>query len=286
MLRCLFEGVRRLDPSIADDMQAHTDCFDIVAWTYPFYKEHHDIEVDRAGIEAVLLQQAPTPLDREQASGWGRRLQLAIHRLVDRLPYLIPKLANEKTTTHIRDLRRYVIDEEGLGQSTRELLKRPLLQAWHDDRPTLLIGHSMGSIISYDTLWQLSVDESEFALDTFVSFGTPLGQTFVQRKLLGAGDDEPRRYPRNIRCWDNVVAVGDQTSIDALLADDFASMTQGSYSTTIRDHRCYNFFRNGGAGGELNVHAEYGYLINAVTATLIADWWREKRGQLTNLIGV
>ena len=29
--------------------------------------------------------------------------------------------------------------------------------------------------------------------------------------------------------------------------------------------------------GELNVHAEYGYLVNKVTAAVVADWWRQQQ---------
>jgi hypothetical protein len=40
----------------------------------------------------------------------------------------------------------------------------------------------------------------------------------------------------------------------------------------ITDIAVYNYFRHQGV---LNVHSEYGYLVNAATATQIRDWWRD-----------
>jgi hypothetical protein len=39
----------------------------------------------------------------------------------------------------------------------------------------------------------------------------------------------------------------------------------------IQDERILNYFR---LDGKLNVHAEYGYLVNEKTAHTIAKWWR------------
>jgi hypothetical protein len=43
---------------------------------------------------------------------------------------------------------------------------------------------------------------------------------------------------------------------------------------SIEDIEIFNAFRQ---DGELNVHAEYGYLANKVTAAVVADWWRRQQ---------
>ncbi len=43
---------------------------------------------------------------------------------------------------------------------------------------------------------------------------------------------------------------------------------------SIDDLELHNYFR---LGGELNTHAEYGYLVNAETARIVTDWWRSVR---------
>ena len=54
VLRCMLEGVRRIDADTADEMAHDEQCFDIVSWTFDFYGTHRDINLDLADIEAVL----------------------------------------------------------------------------------------------------------------------------------------------------------------------------------------------------------------------------------------
>jgi len=82
------------------------------------------------------------------------------------------------------------------------------------------------------------------------------------------------RYPTNIRRWINLAAVGDMTAIDPALKNDFNEMIELELLEDIEDIEVFNHFR---LDGELNVHAEYGYLINEVTAGIVADWWRARR---------
>ena len=38
------------------------------------------------------------------------------------------------------------------------MLKMPLRAAWGSGRPVLLAAHSMGSVIAYDALWEMTRD--------------------------------------------------------------------------------------------------------------------------------
>jgi len=44
--------------------------------------------------------------------------------------------------------------------------------------------------------------------------------------------------------------------------------------SSIEDHELHNYFR---LDGVLNVHAEYGYLVNDVTARTVCEWWKKHR---------
>ena len=81
------------------------------------------------------------------------------------------------------------------------------------------------------------------------------------------------RYPDSIRRWINLAAVGDMTAIDPVLANDFGDMLDLGVVDSIDDLEIFNAFR---LHGELNVHAEYGYLINKATAAIVVDWWRRQ----------
>jgi len=101
--------------------------------------------------------------------------------------------------------------------------------------------------------------------------GSPLGQRYMQRRLKGANKSGYGRYPANIRRWKNLVAVGDLTALDRELANDFDEMLELGLLESLEDEAILNYYR---LDGELNVHAEYGYLVNEKTAHTIVSWWR------------
>ena len=273
--RCLLAGIERRDADVAADLRAHAGAFDLVSWTYDFYREHRDVAEDLPDIEALLEQSAPTPQDIAEAVSWRRRLAVALYRVGDLMPFLIPRLADEKLEVHLRDLRRYNRNVDDIAEHTRRLLKRPLEAAAAAGRPVLLIAHSMGSVIAFDALWQLShVDQKRVSVDTLLTMGSPLGQNYLKKRLLGREERGVRRFPTNVSRWLNVAALGDMTALDRRLRDDFVDMLRLGLVEDIVDYDVYNHYRSDGA---LNTHAEYGYLVNDVTARLVSEWWRRQR---------
>lgn len=270
--RCLLAGLEKADAEIATAVRSGDATFDIVSWTYDFYGEHRDMADDLPGIEALLKKDAADAADREAARSWRRRTLRFMYQVGDRIPFLISRLANENVTLQLRDLRRYACDENNIAENVRQQLKIPLLAAAAMRRPVLLLAHSMGSVIAWDTLWQLSRDQaSDFEVDVLMTLGSPLGQRYVQRRLLGHFESGARRYPANIRRWINVAAVGELTALDRELQRDFGAMVDLKLLSSIDDYETYNWYRDHDA---LNVHAEYGYLANRDTAVHIANWWR------------
>ncbi|TDJ32524.1 MAG: hypothetical protein E2O53_11925 [Gammaproteobacteria bacterium] len=275
VLRCLLEGVRRIDPDTADEMAQDEHCFDIVSWTYEFYGTHRDINLDLADIEAVLRQKQAAAEDREIATSWKRRFLRSLYGAADHLPFLIPHFADEEVELQLRDLHRYAKNEGDIAEIVRRAVKIPLRAAASAGRPILLYGHSMGSVIGYDTLWQLSHEpEEEIRIDLMLTTGSPLGQRLIQRRLKGFRKQGVERFPGNIRRWINIAAIGELTAIDMTLNNDFGEMIRLGLVEDIEDLETYNYYR---MNGVLNVHAEYGYLVNEVAANVIRTWWREVR---------
>ena len=272
LLRCLTAGLRRVDETVADAIESTMGGFDIVSWTYDFYREHRDIEIDREAIDNVIRQPNASERDVAEASSWKRKLTLWIYRLGDRLPFLIPHIASERTELHLRDLRRYILDDNGIAEHTRRMLKVALRAATEGHHPLLLIAHSMGSVISYDTLWEMSHNDRDHVLvDLLLTMGSPLGQHYLQKRIKGNASSGAERYPHNIRRWKNLSAVGDLTAIDPWLKDDFGEVLELGLVESFEDVLLHNYFR---LEDELNVHAEYGYFVNEVTASTVAAWWR------------
>jgi hypothetical protein len=272
LLRCLVEGISRVDREVALQVRESDRSFDTIGWTYDFYGEHRDVELDRAGIEQVLNQREASPKDIAEARTLKRRAIRWLYRAAEHLPFLVPQLADENMQLHLRDLRRYVTNDADMADATRRLLKLPLRAAWRCGRPILLIGHSMGSVIAWDTLWQMSRESGDELCVDLLTLGSPLGQHYIQRRLSGHAETGERRYPANIRRWVNIAAVGEMTAIDMAVGDDFAGMVAAGLTEPIRDIKVFNYYRQQGV---LNVHSEYGYLVNAATGAEIRNWWRE-----------
>lgn len=272
LLRCLLAGVQRIDAGVAADIGAHEECFDIVSWTYDFYGEHRDFALDARAVDAVVAQAGPSARDLAEANSTKRRRLRWLFRLGDLLPFLIPHIATERMALHLRDLRRYVNDHNGIAQNIRQQLKLSLRAAQASGRPILLVAHSMGSVIAFESLWQLSrVDRQAMNIDTLLTMGSPLGQHYIQKRIKGHDAIGPVRFPSNIRRWINLAAVGDLTTIDPILQNDFGAMLDNGLVECIEDREIHGWFR---LDGELNPHSEFGYLVSEVTASVVVDWWR------------
>jgi len=272
LLRCLLAGVRRIDEDVAAAIESTPGAFDIVSWTYDFYRTYRDISLDATAIDAVIEQPAASDADIAELTSWRRRLTRWVYTLGDLLPFLIPHIASERVEVHLRDLQRYLRDVNGIAEHTRRMLKVALRAATEGRHPVLLVAHSMGSVIAYDSLWELSHSGRDRVLvDMLLTMGSPLGQRYMQRRIKGAGKAGYERYPNNIRHWKNLAAIGDMTALDPFLADDFEEMLELGLLESLEDRSLLTYFR---LDGELNAHAEYGYLVNEKTARTIVKWWR------------
>ena len=269
LLRCLVEGIRRINPRIADAI-TEPEAFHVVSWTYDFYGEHRDIELDLADIDFLLARERASEQDIENAASLKRWFIIRLFRIANYLPFMVPSFATDEIEVHRRDYFRYVRNNLGIAQAARDKLKAALVNAASSGHRVLLMAHSMGSVIAWDTLWQMSRDSVEAPVDQFLTIGSPLGQRIVQLHLLGRQESEERRYPDSINHWINIAAIGELTAIYRQLRTVFSGMNRQGRVRSINDRECFNWYHMHGA---LNVHAEYGYLVNEVTAQSVVDWW-------------
>jgi hypothetical protein len=271
--RCLLAGVKRVDQATAEDMANHAACFQVVSWAHEFYDSQRDIALDLPGIERILTLNGPEERDLREASSWSRKFRRYLYLLVDAFPPLIALVGDSNIRASVADTRRYFANENDVAVRVRYIVADALLDTWKAHRRVLVIGHSLGSVIAFDVLWELS---HRFAVpgkvDLFLSIGSPLGLSFVRDRLLGAHESGRRRYPTNIRHWINLAATGEMTALDRSIADDWAEMRNlGLVSSISDDMQLQTYFR--GADG-LNLHKCYGYMINPVVAGKVAAWWR------------
>lgn len=270
--RTLLEGVNRAEPGIVGDLSGYADNFNLMAWNYLYYHETKDETRDLPWVDALIHTHGPSKEDVLQADSWHLKLDRILFTTADVFAFLIPLLPEPLRMTTV-ETKRYFENKDNIASEIREELKKTLRPLLSQNATVLLIGHSLGSVIAYDTLWELShVENLRGRIDRFLTLGSPLGMHYVQRRLMGAHRPGRQRYPMNIGRWVNVAAVGDLTALDRKVSNDFREMREFGIIDTIEDYceGIYNFFRNEDG---LNCHRSYGYLVNPAVGKIVTDWW-------------
>ena len=272
--RSLLEGLRRARPEVAAQMAARSDCFELAAWAPLFYPEFSDPAIDEPGLQRLFALPGPEARDLEEARHWHKQLARIVYLICDRLPFLIDWVASDQLKANMQDSLRYLTNEHGSGERIRARVAEVIETAWAADQRILLMAHSLGSVIAWDVLWELSRRRhSPVRIDLLLTLGSPLGLNFMRHRLLGVRSRGGQRYPDNIRRWCNLSAIGEMTALDRVFANDYRPMLKAGLVESIVDHTDLMTYFRGPDG--LNVHKCYGYLINPRTAAVVADWWEE-----------
>jgi hypothetical protein len=270
--RTLVEGVRRADRAVAGTLQAGLPQFHLVSWNYLYYHVYKDSTKDIPWIDALISKHGPTQQDMREARAWNIWLSRFLLTLADHVPLLIRMLPEEvRSTAH--EVDRYFNNADDVARRIRDLLKRTLRPMLEQQDDVLLIGHSLGSVIAYDTLWELSHQEGVKGRVDFLTLGSPMGLHYIQRRLLGTNDRQGRSYPDLIRRWINFSAEGDVTALNQNFKESFHAMLELGLVESIEDHchGIYNYFRSDEG---LNCHRSYGYMVSPAVGSIIADWWK------------
>lgn len=183
-----------------------------------------------------------------------------------------------------KDVAEYWDKKSDYPHAVRSRIREEICAALDRDDRILLISHGSGSIATYDVLWQLCHVEKyaeKYAgkkIDTWLTLGSPLGDSMVRRKLLGAKKKGREKYPCDIVTWQNVSAEDDHQCHDNTLADDFSPMLKQRLVSSIRDYKIYNMSVR---YGKSNPHSSMGYYIHPRVSQVIVEWL--KSGAVVNM---
>ena len=143
-------------------------------------------------------------------------------------------------------------------EAMREEFRKPLSQhiAEDDEIDVLVIAHSMGTIIAYDTIVDAALDALDSHPITLITIGSPLGMPTVRRHLEKLpGQRQPAFPERRLRAWHNFADPRDLVAAVPRLSPYFKD-SQGR--RPIQDTLIQNDFK--GRGGDSNPHKSFGYL--------------------------
>jgi hypothetical protein len=276
LCRVLSAALERVRPGSSAAWSARADCLTLISWTYRFYDQYRDIALDLPGIEQLLAQPEPSAQDRDEIDSAAWRAARFWRWVGDTLPLLVRLIAKPDLRRAMLEAQRYQTDEAGIGNEIRQMVKQAIEAAWQRRQRILVMGHSLGSVIAYDAMWELSHAAQRPAagqVDLFMTLGSPLGTHFIRGHLRGRGQSGLKRFPTIIRRWENYSARGDATAYRPALRPCYAEMLELGLLESLTDNiGLYNHYR-GDAG--LNPHEIYGYLNHPLVAARIAAWFEE-----------
>ena len=161
------------------------------------------------------------------------------------------------------------------GSEVRNVFTNAIIKAMKKQGDICVIGHSLGSMITYDVFWKLS-HYGEYRdqpwnrnVSLWITIGSPLADETVKDNLKGARHSEADRFPTIIDDWLNIAAEDDYISHDQKVAGDFKAMKSLGYVNSIKDRRIYNLAVR---RGKSNPHHGVGYLIHPTVADALAAW--------------
>ncbi len=270
--RCLLEGVRRADENIYHWLRAQPEIFALADWNALFYPNQIAAVDTQATIDELLRA--------EDGAGPGddvlrkRRRMTLMFIMGDMFPFLAQRIPDPQIKNTMMEALRYFENHGCQADRVRAHVRGTVLQALQSRGPLLVIGHSLGSVVSFDMLWESThLYADTWKVDLFMSLGSPLGSHFVRSRRLGAGHGKMGRYPEGIRRWVNIAADGDCIALHRKMSEDYRSMLELGLTQGISDHTSgvQNAFRDKDGW---NPHRSYGYLANLVAGTEIANWLR------------
>lgn len=269
LLRVLLAALDSARPRAASALAARPEAFVLVAWTHLFYPEGRDIALDLPGIDE-LLTNTPTARDRREVESWRHRLDMLARIVGDALPFF-GRFANSALRAQLEDVARYADDDQGVGTAIRRLVAEQLEAAWAARDRVLLIGHSLGSVICYDTLWEFGRERrAERRVDLFVTLGSPLATHLIGRGLRGAHSRGADAYPHIVSRWVNLTARGDTTALYPRLEPRFRAMRELGLVDSIEDYvDLENCFRSPSG---VNAHEVYGYFFQRTLAEVVGSF--------------
>ncbi|HZN16670.1 MAG TPA: hypothetical protein VFB84_00475 [Micromonosporaceae bacterium] len=118
------------------------------------------------------------------------------------------------------------------GSPRRKAAREGVAAAITTHQPQVVIAHSLGSVVVYETLWA----HPEISVAMLVTLGSPLGMRHaVFDRLQPAPDNGRGARPPGVASWTNLADVGDIVAVPRDLPGRFDGITRHVPDLTIGD---------------------------------------------------
>ncbi len=156
----------------------------------------------------------------------------------------VPGASAASVALATRDVYQYL-----RAPGIRDKIETGVRQAMVSDVPTVVVSHSLGTVVAYNLLRREGV-QNRWKVPLFVTLGSPLGVTAIKQALA------PIEFPQCVDYWFNAMDDRDVVALYPLTADRFDVDPAIENKTDVRNHTSNN-------------HGIAGYLEDAVVARRI-----------------
>jgi len=195
--------------------------------------------------------------------------------LNDDMSINVSKVTDKLIKHYFSDLDAYyqtrLIDKTGrefeVKQEIRARLEEVLRR--HRRKNIMLIGHSMGSIITYDVI---TLTVPDVPIDTWVTIGSPLGIPIVRKRAIAEQSSRGVKVHRVgtpqsvIRNWYNLSDIHDKIAVNYQLNDDYG---QNRLEVSPIDYVIDNDYE---FNGVKNPHSCFGYLRTPQMSDIVSEF--------------
>jgi hypothetical protein len=186
----------------------------------------------------VAAEAGPIPATEKGIVNW--RLTQALARVIDKR---YPNFTSNKIEKYLRDVYLYVSNRS----VEREI--NAIVSAKLTDEPTVVIGHSLGSVVAYKVLLEQG---AKVKLRRYITVGSPLGINTISSRL------GVLKYPPADLKWYNAYDEGDIVALNPLEDPWFKT------DPAITNYNQVNNTTD-------NQHGIIGYLNDATVARCVAE---------------
>ena len=196
----------------------------------------------KAGISKVEVDaEIPVEVVERGPLNWG--WVQGVLRVIDRR---VPFGSGASVALFTKDVFEY-LTKAGI----RDAIEAGVLQAIEPNEPTVVVSHSLGTVVAYNILRREGVAR-EWKVPLFVTVGSPLGVTKIRQSLA------PTSYPACVKKWFNAFDERDVVALYPLQSPHFKVTPRITNKSDVKNRT-------------ENRHGIGGYLDDPVVAKRIHD---------------
>lgn len=185
------------------------------------YFSHHLVDAKGEAVKAVAKMEEPA---QQVFAAWAREVGFgepitgALKAFTSWVLERLDGRAAAFAALFCPEVAAYLTD-----QARRERCQREVAEAVRRHHPEVLIAHSLGSVVAYETLWA----NPDLEIDLLITLGSPLGmRNVVFERLLPAPINGRGERPKGVRRWVNIADKDDIAAIPPGLRDSFTGVDQ------------------------------------------------------------